>query len=82
MRHEIKDDRLKVYGNRRVKKQPLKTPNIQDLWAGVLQPANCILERIKGTVSRRAFHWTMPSKKRNIYRNFWKSGPDVVIEGQ
>ena len=56
----------------------LKAPNIQDIWARVLQPANCILERIKGW---QAYSEGIPldyaqRKKRNIYRNFWKFGPD------
>ena len=72
VRHKIKDDRLKVYGNRRVKNM-LKSTSIQDLWAGVLQPANCMgslkASRVgkNKTASGRAFYWTMPSrKKRNI----------------
>ena len=28
------------------------------------------------TAAGRAFHWTMLSGKKYIYRNFWKSGPD------
>ena len=82
MRHEIKDDRLKVYGKKRVK-NVLKTPNIQDLCAGVFQPANCILEHIKGWQAYNCLRQGIPldyahcpAEKRNIYRNFWKPGPN------
>ena len=38
----------------------LKTPNTQDPWAGVLQPANCILERIKGWQADNCLRQNIP----------------------
>ena len=28
------------------------------------------------TATDRTFHWTMPSRKKKLYKKFWKTGPD------
>ena len=81
MRHEINDDRLKVYRNRRVKNMlKYQIFRIYGREFCSLPTASLNPSRVgkHTTASGTAFHWTMPSRKKEYmyYRNFWKSGPD------